>query len=313
LPLFNPQSAIRNPQSAIRNPQSAIRNLQSTIQMNLLQAIILGIIQGLTEFIPISSTGHLIIAQKWMGLEQTMTPQQITAFTAVMQLGTLAAVIVYFLGDILSIVIGFIQGNLLWLRGLRGDTPRKAARLGWLIIIGSLPIGVIGLLAKEIIEGNLTKNLFVIGVSMIVWAVLLWLAEQIGNRRREMEHVGVSEALIVGIAQAFSLIPGSSRSGTTITAALFAGMSREAAARFSFLLSIPAIGASGMLELREALEILSGSSMVNLVVATIVSAVVGYASIAFLINYLRKHSTYAFIVYRLIAGAILLGLAFRGV
>ncbi len=280
--------------------------------MNLLQAIILGIIQGLTEFIPISSSGHLIIAEKWMGLEQTMTPQQITAFVAVMQLGTLAAVLIYFFRDVLSITIGFIQGNLLWLRGLRDSASRKGARLGWLIILGTLPIAIIGLLAKKIIEGDLTKNLFVIGSSMIVWAVFLWIAEQVGHRRNEMEHIGVKEALVVGVAQAFALIPGSSRSGTTITAALFAGMSREAAARFSFLLSIPAIGASGLLELKEAFEILTGTSMFNLAVATAVSFVVGYASIAFLISYLRRHSTLLFVVYRLIAGVIVLWVAFRG-
>jgi undecaprenyl-diphosphatase len=278
--------------------------------MNLLQAIILGIIQGLTEFIPISSSGHLIIAEKWMGL--TMKSEEITAFIAVMQLGTLAAVLIYFFRDIVSITLGFIQGNILWLRGLRDSTSRKGARLGWMIIIGTLPIAIVGLLAKKIIEGDLTKNLFVIGVSMIVWAVFLWIAEQVGHRRNEMEHVGIKEALVVGVAQAFALIPGSSRSGTTITAALFAGMSREAAARFSFLLSIPAIGASGLLELKEAFEILSGTSMYNLAVATVVSFVVGYASIAFLINYLRRHSTLLFIVYRLIAGVIVLWVAFRG-
>jgi undecaprenyl-diphosphatase len=281
--------------------------------MNLFHAIILGIIQGLTEFIPISSTGHLILAEKWMGLERTMTPEQITAFVAVIQLGTLAAVIVYFMRDIMSITMGFLQGNLLWLRGIRDASPRKAARLGWLIIIGSIPIGTVGLLAKKIIEGGLTKNLTVIGVSLIIWAVMLFLAEQFGKRRNEIEHIGIREALIIGVAQVFSLIPGSSRSGTTITGALFAGMSREAAARFSFLLSIPAIGASGLLEFKEALHLLSGVSMVNLAVATAVSALVGYASIAFLISYLRRHSTYAFIIYRLIAGAIVLGVAFYSV
>ncbi len=281
--------------------------------MNLLQAIILGIIQGLTEFIPISSSGHLIIAEKFMGLEQTMTPQQITAFVAVMQLGTLAAVIVYFFHDILSISIGWIQGNLMWLQGQRGHTARKASRMGWLIIIGTLPIATVGLLAKKIIEGDLTKNLYVIGSSLIIWAVILWIAEQVGNRRREIEHAGMREALIVGFAQVFALIPGSSRSGTTIAGALFAGMTREAAARFSFLLSIPAIAASGIVELREALLILNdNASITNLIVATIVSAVVGYASIAFLLSFLRKHTTYAFIVYRLIAGLIVLGLAFKG-
>lgn len=283
--------------------------------MNLLQAIILGIIQGLTEFIPVSSSGHLLLAEKLMGLESSMTPQQITAFVAVMQLGTLAAVILYFLSDILSITIGWLQGNLLWLqghRGQRGYTARKAMRLGWMIILGTLPIATVGLLAKKIIEGNLTKSLLVIGSSMVIWAVIMWLAEQVGNKRREMEHAGVREALIVGFAQVFALIPGSSRSGTTIAGALFAGMTREAAARFSFLLSIPAVAASGILEMREARHILTEASVVNLIVATAVSAVVGYVSIAFLLNYLRRHSTYAFIAYRLIVGVIILVLAFKG-
>ncbi len=282
--------------------------------MNLLQAIILGVIQGLTEFIPVSSSGHLLLAQKFMGLEQTMTPQQITAFVAVMQLGTLAAVVLYFFSDILSITIGWLQGNMLWLqgqRGARGYNARKSSRLGWMIILGTLPIAIVGLLAKKIIEGNLTKSLWVIGTSMIVWALILWLAEQVGNRRREMEHAGLREALVVGVAQVFALVPGSSRSGTTIAGALFAGMTREAAARFSFLLSIPAIAASGILELREAFHILNDTHMINLIVATIISGIIGYASIAFLISYLRRHSTYAFIGYRLAVGALILYLAFK--
>jgi undecaprenyl-diphosphatase len=281
--------------------------------MNFIQAVILGIIQGLTEFIPVSSSGHLLLAEKWLGLEQTMTAQQITAFVAVMQLGTLAAVIIYFLGDILKITLGFIQGNLLWLQGARDKSHHhhNAARLGWLIIIGTLPIAVIGLVAKKIIEGNLTKGLLVIGVSMIVWALLLFLAEKIGSQRADMEHVGIREALTIGIAQVFALIPGSSRSGTTITAALFSGMTRESAARFSFLLSIPAIGASGLLEFKEAIHLLSGLSMAHLAVATVVSGVVGYASIAFLLSYLRKHTTYLFIFYRLIVGMVVIAVAYK--
>jgi len=280
--------------------------------MNLIQAIILGIIQGLTEFIPISSTGHLIIAEKLMGLD-SMTAQQITAFVAVMQLGTLAAVLVYFMGDILSISIGFINGNLLMLKGVRDASARKSARLGWMIILATVPIAIVGLLAKKEIEGNLTKNLILIGTSMIVWAILLWVAELLGMRRREMEHIGLRESLIIGFAQVFALIPGSSRSGTTITGALFAGLTRESAARFSFLLSIPAIGASGLLELKEALSILNQTSGTNLIVATLVSGIVGYASIAFLISYLRNHTTYVFIIYRLIAGVAILGLVYLGV
>jgi undecaprenyl-diphosphatase len=279
--------------------------------MNLIQAIILGIIQGLTEFIPISSSGHLIIAEKLMGLDATMSPQQITAFVAVMQLGTLVAVMFYFLSDIVSITLGFINGTSGWLAGRRDRTARNAARMGWLIIVGTLPIGVIGILAKRVIEGNLTKNLYVIGTSLIVWAVLLWVAERIGQQRKEMEHIRFREALIVGLTQVFALIPGSSRSGTTITGALLAGMTRQTAARFSFLLSIPAIGASGLLELKEALHLLNDTSLTNLIVATLVSMVVGYVSIAFLLNYLRQHTTSVFVVYRLLLGGAVLLLAFR--
>ncbi|MBX3279289.1 MAG: undecaprenyl-diphosphatase UppP [Acidobacteria bacterium] len=280
--------------------------------MTLLQAIILGIIQGLTEFIPISSSGHLILAQKLMGLEGRLSPEQITAFIAVIQLGTLAAVIIYFLRDILAITFGFVQGNFVALRGQSEAALRGSARLGWLIIIGSLPIAGVGLGLKEFIEGSATKNLYLISGSLIVWALLLALAEMVGRRRKDMADLGVGDAIVVGVAQVFALIPGSSRSGTTITGALFAGINREAAARFSFLLSIPAIAASGLLELREALAQIEGIGTMNLIVSTAVSGVVGYASIAFLLAYLRRRSTALFIVYRLLLGAILLALLYTG-
>lgn len=278
--------------------------------MTLLQAIILGIVQGLTEFIPISSSGHLILAEKLMGIERRLTPEQITAFIAVIQLGTLAAVLAYFFRDIVEITSGFIRGTLARRIGRREAQP---ARLGWLIIIGTLPIAIVGLAAKKIIEGSLTKNLTVIGTSMIIWGLLLAVAEAAGERRKGMAEVGLKETLAVGFAQVFALIPGSSRSGTTITGAMLVGLTRETAARFSFLLSIPAIAASGLLELREAIDSLAGIGLANLVAATVVSGVVGYASIAFLLGYLRRHSTYLFIGYRLIVGAILLGLVYAGV
>jgi undecaprenyl-diphosphatase len=276
--------------------------------MTLLQAIILGAIQGLTEFIPISSTAHLILAEKLMGLDARLTPEQTTAFIAVIQLGTLLAVISYFLRDIIQIIVGFIRGNLATLSGHRDSWARRDARLGWLIIAGSIPIGTVGLAAKKIIEGRLTKNLYVIGASMIVWAILLLIAELTSKRRKTMEDLRIGDALIVGVAQVFSLIPGSSRSGTTITGGMFAGMTRETAARFSFLLSIPAVAASGLLELKEALHFIHGIGTVNLAVATVVSAIVGYVSIAFLLGYLRHHTTFVFIGYRLIVGGIILGL-----
>jgi len=280
--------------------------------MTLLQAIILGIVQGLTEFIPISSTGHLVLAEKLMGLDRTLTPEQVTAFIAVIQLGTLAAVVIYFLRDIVEITFGFISGTLAWVRGRREPDVRAKARMGWLIIIGTLPIATIGLAAKKIIEGSLTKNLYVISASMIIWALILWLAERVGKRQKEMADLGVGEALVVGCAQVFALIPGSSRSGTTIAGALLAGVTRETAARFSFLLSIPAVAASGLLELREALGAVHGIGAANLAVATMMSAVVGYASIAFLLAYLRHHSTHIFIAYRLVAGLLLVGLVVAG-
>jgi undecaprenyl-diphosphatase len=286
--------------------------------MNLLQAIIIGIVQGLTEFIPISSSGHMILTEKAMGLSEVMTPEQITAFNAVIQLGTLVAVLIYFFRDIIEITLGFVRGNLTLLnRSVQTDgaraKARDAARLGWLVILGSLPIGTVGLAAKKIIEGTLTKNLWIISLSMIIWAILLLIAEKVGSHRKQMSEVGYKDALAVGFAQVFALIPGSSRSGTTICAALFTGLKRDVAARFSFLLSIPAIGASGLLELKEAVHHIGSIGSLNLAVATIISAIVGYASIAFLLSYLRTHTNYLFIGYRLVAGAIILGLVMWGV
>jgi len=180
------------------------------------------------------------------------------------------------------------------------------ARLGWLVIIGSIPVAAVGLMFKEQIEGSFTKNLWVIATMMIVVALLLALAERVGKRRRGMNELGIGDALAVGGAQVLALIPGASRSGSTIMGGLFAGETRETAARFSFLLSIPAIAASGLLELREAITKLPEGSALPLVVATIVSALVGYASIWFLLRFLRTHSTGIFIGYRLVVGAAIL-------
>ena len=180
------------------------------------------------------------------------------------------------------------------------------AWLGWLVIIGSIPVGTIGLALKKIIEGPFTKNLWVIATMMIVVGVLLMIAEIVGRRDHDMEYLRVRDALAVGFAQCLALIPGSSRSGSTIMGGLFAGLTRETAARFSFLLSIPAVAASGLLELKEAVHKLPPGSYGSLAVATIVSGVVGYASIWFLLRYLRTHSTALFIVYRVIVGGLIL-------
>src|SRR6476619_7386881 len=282
--------------------------------MTLLQAIILGIVQGLTEFIPISSTAHLVFASRLIGLyngvDAIVRAEQTTATIAVIKLGTLLAVLVYFARDIINITQAFVRDHIALLRGKRRtDGTVKLSHdawLGWLVIIGSLPVAVIGLLFKHQIEGTFTKSLWVIATMMIVVALLLAVAEWVGKRRRTLADLTIGDALAVGSAQVLALIPGSSRSGSTIMAGLFAGQTRETAARFSFLLSIPAIAASGLLELKEAVQKLPAGSYGALAVATVVSGVVGYASIWFLLRYLRTHSTGIFIVYRVIVGAVIL-------
>jgi len=186
------------------------------------------------------------------------------------------------------------------------------AWLGWLIIIGSIPVAVVGLLFKKQIEGAFTKDLWVIATMMVVVAVLLAVAEFVGQKRRRMHELGIKDSLAVGFAQCLALIPGSSRSGSTIMAGLFVGEVRETAARFSFLLSIPAIAASGLLELKEALHRLPQGSLSTLAVGTVVSGIVGYASIWFLLRYLRTHTTGIFIGYRLIVGGAILIMLFGG-
>jgi undecaprenyl-diphosphatase len=288
--------------------------------MTVLQAIILGIVQGLTEFIPISSTAHLIFAARLIGLyngvDAAFKAEQTTATIAVIQLGTLLAVLIYFARDIINITTAFVRDHLALLRGRnRVDGSVRLSHdawLGWLVIIGSIPVAVVGLLFKHQIEGTFTKNLWIIATMMIVVAILLGLAELVGKRNRSLEELGISDALAVGSAQVLALIPGSSRSGSTIMAGLFAGQTRETAARFSFLLSMPAIAASGLLELKEAIHKLPDGSYLPLIVATIVSGVVGYFSIWFLLRFLRTHSTGIFIVYRLIVGAAIIFALLRG-
>jgi len=291
--------------------------------MNFLQAVILGIVQGLTEFIPISSTAHLVFASRWTNIYDG-NPEQITATMAVIQLGTLAAVFLYFAGDIWGISTAFIRDHWVlimrkqrgYYSGTRGVRPiwlSQEAWLGWLMIIGSIPIGVVGILFKKEIEGAGTKNLWFISIMLISIALLLLLAEKIGKQRKHMRDLGMGDAIVVGLAQVIALMPGSSRSGSTIMGGLFAGQTRETAARFSFLLSIPAITASGLLQLKEAWSILPADSFQPLLVATIVAGIVGYLSIWFLISYLKRNSTGIFIIYRIVLGIVLLVLLWQGI
>lgn len=272
--------------------------------MSVFQAIVLGIIQGISEFLPISSTGHLTVAGKLMGVIDTANPEHWTAFIAVMQLGTLAAVLIYFYIDIVKIAKEFISQNITARKSIKEQS--LDSRMGWFVIIGTLPVVVFGLGFKKIIEGTLTKNLYVISCSLIILAVVLAIAEKTAKHKKEMKDASFMDALIVGIAQSFALIPGASRSGTTITGGLFCGLTREAAARFSFLLSIPAVAASGLLELKQSLKFMHQDMLTATVVSTIVAGISGYLAIDFLLKYLRKNTTFIFIVYRILIGAAIL-------
>jgi len=279
--------------------------------LNAFEAIILGIVQGITEFLPISSTGHLTIAGKWMNLISSSNPEHWTAFIAVIQLGTLLAVLIYFRNDLFLIVRDFSSENVFKRKSFKEQTLNS--KMGWYLVFATLPVAVIGLGFKDIIEGVFTKNLTVIAFSLIILAVILFIAEKVGKFKRDMNDLKWYDAFVIGIAQAFALIPGSSRSGTTITAGLFLGFKRETAARFSFLMSIPAVAASGLLEFYQSLKDIDSNGLINLIIATIFSAVVGYVSIGFLLRYLKKNTTFLFIIYRIVVGIIILLLIEKGI
>ncbi len=281
--------------------------------MSLLQAILLGIVQGLTEFLPISSTAHLTLAGKYFGLITAETSRAWTAFIAVMQLGTLVAVVAYFYRDLLQMITSLWKDFNLY--GVsRGIKPYSfPSRLAMYVVFGTLPIALIGLGFKDIIEGMLTKSTVVIASSLIGLALLLAIAEKIARHSKTIEKISLLDSLIIGVAQAMALIPGSSRSGTTLTAGLFLNLTREAAARFSFLLSIPAIAASGLLQLPKVYSGIGGFGVTNLVVATIVSAIVGYAAIAWLLKFLSTNTTFSFVIYRIALGLFLFALLYFGV
>ncbi|MSW95901.1 MAG: undecaprenyl-diphosphate phosphatase [Actinobacteria bacterium] len=270
--------------------------------MSAFEAIVLGIVQGLTEFLPISSSAHVRIVPALFGW-----PDPGTAFTAVIQLGTMAAVLIYFRRDLLYIVRAFL--------GSVGDrsywrSPDVDARTGWYLIIGTIPIAVIGLVLKDTIETGV-RSLELIAVMLMLFSAVLWQADRIGSRTRELEQVDRRDAIVIGFAQALALIPGVSRSGATISFGLFQGFTREAAARFSFLLSVPAVVLSGLFELRkigDGTGVGAGATLI----ATLFAFIFGYASIAWLLGYLRTHSLGIFIRYRLALGAFVLVLALAG-
>lgn len=269
--------------------------------MGIINSIILGLIQGLSEFIPISSTAHLTVAGHLMGLINPDAPEKWTSFIAVVQMGTLLAVLVYFFRDIKNIVVDFLKQNL---GSSRKQFKEQSinSKMGWYVIFGSIPIVVIGFGLKKIIEGAFTKNLIVIACSLIVLAVILAIAEKTVKFKKNYEDITLKDAILIGCAQCVALIPGASRSGTTITAGLFLSINRDAAARFSFLLSIPAVFGSGVLEFLQSLKYITQDELFSLLIATIIAGISGYLSIAFLLKYLKNHSTFLFINYRIAAG-----------
>ncbi len=279
--------------------------------MTLLQAIVLGIVQGLTEFLPVSSTAHLRIVPAlfdwhfhYHGQKASTDPG--APFTAIVQLGTTIAIVAYFWRELLQVTVA-------WFKGLRDPSVRSSLeyKLGWYLILATIPVSVFGLIFSHQIETG-ARNLWVISITLIALALVLFAAEKVGRKDRVEEQINTRDAITVGTAQALALIPGASRSGTTITAGLFRGLTREAAARFSFLLSIPAVVLSGGYE---AVKPGSGRTPgVGLTgIALVFAFVVGLASIHWLMRWLTNHSTFIFIYYRIALGVLLMVLLSAGV
>jgi undecaprenyl-diphosphatase len=260
-----------------------------------LEVIVLGIVQGLTEFLPISSSAHLrIVSEVFFGHDAG------AAFTAVTQLGTEAAVLVYFARDIWNLLST-------WFRGFVDAEVRRTDeyRIAWLVIIGTIPIGLLGVLFEDEIQ-TAARNLWLIATTLVVFGLLLGLAERVGRQRVELNQIRPVDGIVLGFAQAMALVPGVSRSGGTITAGLFLGMTRPAIVRYSFLLAVPAVVASGIFQIPDVFEGgANAPSPAQMVVATVIAFGLGYASIAWLLRYVERHSVYVFVWYRVVLGLVL--------
>jgi undecaprenyl-diphosphatase len=272
--------------------------------MSWFEAVVLGVVQGLTEFLPISSSAHLRIVGEVFGWDDPGA-----AFTAITQIGTELAVLVYFRHDIWRILVAFFGS----LAGRRKNDPD--ARMGWLIIVGSIPIVILGLLFKDSIETTL-RDLRIVAIALVVFSLILYWADRVGAKRRELEDLTVAHGIAYGLAQAMALIPGVSRSGGTITMGLFLGYTREAAARYSFLLAIPAVLGSGLYEAYKGLKGDVAGPQVDwppTILATVLAFGVGLSVIAWLLRYLTRGSFTPFVVYRIVVGLLVLALVGFGV
>jgi len=260
--------------------------------MDWIQALVLGIVQGLSEFLPISSTAHLRIVPELLGWSDPGTE-----FSAVIQLGTLVAVLLFLRKDVVQLSSAALES--LWHRNLF-ETPES--KMAWSIAVGTIPVVVLGLVFKDFIK-NEARELWVIGTALIVLAIFLYLAERLSSRSRDIKQLSFLQIQLIGLTQALALIPGCSRSGSTIMGGLMVGLNREAAARFSFLLGLPAIFGSGLYELKELMEIgISSDQYINLILGILAAFVVGYLSIELLLRFLRNHGTLVFVIYRIVLG-----------
>ncbi|GAA0726403.1 undecaprenyl-diphosphate phosphatase [Dactylosporangium roseum] len=274
--------------------------------MDIWQAVVLGVVEGVTEFLPVSSTGHLTITEKLMGIP--IDDKGVTAFTAIIQVGAIVAAIIYFRADIGRFVAGFVKG-VTSAEGRKQDGWRMAVN----VIVGSLPIAVIGLLFKDLIEGALRSLWFVAG-ALVVWSLVMVTAEHLARQRRGEGQVTWKDSLLIGLAQCVALVPGVSRSGATISAGLFRELDRVTATRLSFFLGIPALAAAGALEgVQRADEVASTVGWVPVGVGLVVSFVVAYASIAWLLKFVASHSIATFVYYRAALGGVIVALLWGGV
>lgn len=266
--------------------------------LGVVDAVVLGVVEGLTEFLPVSSTGHLTITEGLLGLE--VDDPAVTAFTAVIQSGAIAAVLLFFAKDIVRFAKGFLGG-------LRDAQLRQGSefRLALAVVLGSVPIGVVGLVGRDVIKSSALRSLVTVGLALILWSFVMVLAERRATQTRGEGEVTVRDGVLIGLAQCVALVPGVSRSGATISAGLLLGIDRVTATRLSFFLAIPALTAAGALELPSALG--EGVGTAPVVVGTVVSFVVAYASIAFLLRFVASNSIVAFVPYRIALGAVVLG------
>jgi undecaprenyl-diphosphatase len=271
--------------------------------MSIWQAILLGIVEGITEFLPVSSTGHLTITEKLIGLQ--VDDPAVTAYTAVIQVGAIAAVFVYFWSDI-------VQLGGAWFRGLVSREARQDFhyRFAWYVIAGSIPIGIVGFAARGLITGPF-RNLWWVAGSLILWSAAMIFAERAATQTRSEKELTLTDTLIIGAVQCLALIPGVSRSGATISAGLLRDLDRVTATRLAFFLGVPALTAAGLFELRHVVND-SEVGVPALVVGTVVSFIVAYASIAWLLRFVAHHTMASFVVYRVALGLVIIALLSTG-